>query len=120
MAMNLIAPSMSQTQVTNSSELAINKRCTMKEFAKIMSEHYDMSPKNTNKAITAFLYSIRQVISQGKNITFSGFGTFKVFNRPARTFNHCVTGEKLEIPESNTVRFIIDDRLKKDLVKNTQ
>ena len=57
------------------------------------------------KAIDCVTGSITKELKKGGRITLSGFGTFSVGKRKARTGRNPRTGEKIKIRATKTARF---------------
>jgi len=68
------------------------------------------------KALEAVLESIREALASGESVTLTGFGSFKVSERAARTGRNPQTGEEISIPASKAVKFSVGKMLK-DSVK---
>jgi len=70
-----------------------------------MAEGAGITKAQADKAMDAFLASVKDGLKDGGKITFIGFGTFSVAERKARAGRNPKTGEEIEIPESKTVKF---------------
>lgn len=81
------------------------KNCTKDEFVKRMARHCDMTIKDTDKALKAFLDTVTEVVKEGKKIMFVGFGSFECVHREARKGHNPRTGEPVDIPASKAVKF---------------
>jgi DNA-binding protein HU-beta len=57
------------------------------------------------KAIDSVTDSITKELKKGGRITLTGFGTFSVAKRKARTGRNPQTGEKIKIRAAKTARF---------------
>ncbi len=64
-----------------------------------------LSQADAKKALAAILKVISRALSQGKHVSMTGFGTFSVIARAARTGRNPRTGEPLRIPMGNRVKF---------------
>lgn len=64
------------------------------------------------RALDAVLDSIQETLSKGDGITFTGFGSFKVVQREARTGRNPQTGKKIKIPATKVVKFSAGKNLK--------
>lgn len=56
-------------------------------------------------AVEAFIHSISSALKQGKSVTLTGFGTFTVLKRKARTGVNPATGKKMQIPAKKVPKF---------------
>lgn len=72
--------------------------CTKKEAVNILSVVLD---------------EITGALKKGQDVVLTGFGTFKVVKRKARTGRNPQTGESLQIPARKVVRFKVGADLKK-------
>lgn len=67
------------------------------------------------KTLNAFLASVESsLVSEGK-VTLTGFGTFAVEKRDARTGRNPRTGEAIKIPASKVVKFRAGKNLKESV-----
>lgn len=62
--------------------------------------------------INSTLDVIAEELSYGNSVQFTGFGTFKVTERAARTGRNPKTGASVEIPASRSVKFTPGKTLK--------
>lgn len=81
------------------------------EMAKTLS-----SQKEAKKVLESMLSTITQALKKGDTVTISGFGTFKVSERKARTGRNPQTGKEMIIKPKNVPRFVPGKNLK-DSVK---
>ncbi|MDD4624910.1 MAG: HU family DNA-binding protein [Candidatus Paceibacterota bacterium] len=58
-----------------------------------------------NESIDIILDQITKALSKGDQVTLTGFGTFKVSKRSARTGRNPKTGETLKIPAMSVPKF---------------
>lgn len=64
-----------------------------------------MTKIDAERALNIFLESIQESLVTDKKLTLVGFGTFSVEERQARKGRNPRTGEELDIPASNVVKF---------------
>jgi len=64
------------------------------------------------RAVDAMIDAISQALAAGKKITLTGFGTFMVSQRAARTGRNPKTGETISIPAMKVPRFKAGKALK--------
>ena len=63
-------------------------------------------PKSTVKeCLEAFINTIGSGLKQGKSVALTGFGTFSVMKRKARSGINPVTGKKMTIPAKKVPKF---------------
>jgi len=70
------------------------------------------SRRQVAEIVDTALDMIKQKVSQGQNVTLTGFGTFRRTERGARTGRHVRTGEPIAIPARTGVRFTPGSELK--------
>jgi DNA-binding protein HU-beta len=64
------------------------------------------------QAIDSITDTITKDLKKGGRITLTGFGTFSVANRKARTGRNPRTGQEIRIPASRTAKFTPGKALK--------
>ena len=69
------------------------------------------------KAVNAVFASIQEALVAGEEVQVTGFGTFEVRERPARTAKNPRTGESVEVDASKTPAFKASKALK-DSINN--
>lgn len=75
-------------------------------------------PKSTCKdCLEAFISSVGSALKTGKTIVLTGFGTFSVMKRKARTGVNPSTGKKMQIPAKKVPKFKPGKELKGLVVK---
>lgn len=75
------------------------------EFIEIMSEKAGMTKKDTEIALKAFMESIEEIVENGDEINFVGFGKFGVRERAERTGRNPRTKEEIKIAACKTPYF---------------
>lgn len=76
-----------------------------KEIANKMSKDAGISFIQAEKAFNSMIEGIKNSLKKGKRVTFSGFGSFEVKKRKARTGRNPKTGEVISIPKKKRVKF---------------
>ena len=71
--------------------------------------------KTAKAAVESLLTQIRLALQSGDAVTLSGFGTFKVVERQARTGRNPKTGENIPIPAHRAVKFVPGKTLRDDI-----
>lgn len=72
-----------------------------------------VTKKTANVSLDAILNSITKELKKGKNVTITGFGTFRVSKRAARTgVNPRNPSQKIKIPAMNIPAFKAGKSLK--------
>ena len=82
------------------------------ELINTIAEKGDMTKKDAEKALSAVLESIEEVLVAGEKIQLVGFGTFEVRERAARVGKNPRTNEEIEIPAAKIPAFKAGKMLK--------
>ena len=77
-----------------------------------MAEKAELSKKDSEKALKAFIDVVSEELQKGEKIQLVGFGTFKVSERAARTGKNPQTGAEIKIPASKAPKFKAGKALK--------
>ena len=75
------------------------------EFIASVAEKAEISKKDAEKAVAAFIDTVTAELKAGNKIQMVGFGTFEVKDRPARTGRNPQTKETIQIPASKAPSF---------------
>lgn len=82
------------------------------ELVEAVAKAADLPKATANKAVDAFAMVIGNALKEGDAVVITGFGTFSVRERPARTGHNPKTGEPMEIAASKTPNFKAGKTLK--------
>ena len=82
------------------------------ELIAAMAEKAEISKKDTEKALTAFTNVVADTLVGGDKVAITGFGTFEVKKRAARTGRNPKTGETITISASKSPKFKAGKTLK--------
>lgn len=86
------------------------------ELIAAMAEASNLSKKDCEAALTAFIEVTQTTLKNGDKVQLIGFGTFEVKHREAHMGRNPATGETIEIQASNAPTFKAGQALK-DAVK---
>ena len=75
------------------------------ELVAAMAEKAELSKKDSEKALKAFIDVVSEELKNGGKIQLVGFGTFEVSERAARTGKNPQTGAAIQIPASKAPKF---------------
>lgn len=75
------------------------------ELISQVAEKAEMSKKDAEKAVNAFLAVIEEALARGEKVQLVGFGTFEVRDRAARTGRNPQTGEEIQIAATRVPAF---------------
>ena len=84
---------------------------TKKDLIDAMSKTLN-STKETRAVFDSLISNITAALEKGDSVTLTGFGTFKVSKREARTGRNPKTGEKIKIKAKKVVQFVPGKSLK--------
>lgn len=76
-----------------------------------------LKKKDAEAAATTFIAALEGALASGDRIQLTGFGTFEVKERAARTGRNPHTGEEITIPASKHVSFTAGKSLKESVNK---
>ena len=71
-----------------------------------------VSKKQAAETLNAVLEEITKSLSKGEQVVLTGFGTFKVSKRAARSGRNPKTGATIKIPAMKVARFKVGKSLK--------
>ena len=91
--------------------MSINKS----DLIDMMAKSTKMSKTACKDVLEAFVEAVEKSLKRKKSVVLTGFGTFSVMKRQARTGINPATGKKMQIPSKNVPKFKPGKRLK-DLV----
>lgn len=86
------------------------------ELIEVVVSKSEISKKDVEKVINAFTNVVTDTLVGGDKVTITGFGSFEVVERAARTGRNPQTGESIEIGASKSPKFKAGKALK-DAVK---
>lgn len=87
------------------------------ELVAAIAEETELSKKDSEKALKAFIDVVTEELKKGEKIQLVGFGTFETAKRAARTGKNPQTGKAIEIPACKAPKFKAGKALK-DIVNN--
>jgi len=77
-----------------------------------MAEKSDLSKKDAEKALDAFMDSVEETLSKGEKVQLVGFGSFEVRQRAARKGVNPQTKKEITIPATKVPIFKVGKALK--------
>ena len=89
----------------------MNKTDLINEVAAVIG-----TQKQAKEAVDCVLKAVTDALAKSDSVQISGFGSFKVSERKARTGRNPQTGEAIQIPASRVPRFVAGKALE-DAVK---
>ena len=85
---------------------------TKSELVLEISNGAEVTKKDAEKILNAILENVKNVLKKGDKVSLSGFGTFEVSKRKARTGINPQTGEKIKIKATKVPKFKPSKNLK--------
>ncbi|MDR2531367.1 MAG: HU family DNA-binding protein [Oscillospiraceae bacterium] len=85
---------------------------TKAELVSAVAEKAELTKKDADAAITAFIDSVTEALKKGEKVQLVGFGSFEVRQRAAREGVNPQTQKKIKIPASKTPAFKAGKALK--------
>ena len=82
------------------------------ELINAIAEKAELSKKDADKALKAFVDVVAEELKKGEKIQLVGFGTFEVSERAAREGRNPPTGATMKIAASKTPKFKAGKALK--------
>jgi len=82
------------------------------ELVAAIAEKTELSKKDSEKALKAFIDVVKEELQKEEKIKLVGFGTFEVAERAAREGRNPLTGEKMQIEASKAPKFKAGKALK--------
>lgn len=90
---------------------------TKNELVENVATKTGFTKVDAQKSIDALIDVITQALTKGDKVVFSGFGSFEVRDRAARTARNPQTGEEIKINASKTPAFKAGKSLKEAINK---
>lgn len=85
------------------------------EFVAKIAEKSGLTRKQAEIAVAAFTQTVTEALKDGDKVQLTGFGTFEVKDRPARSGRNPATGETIEIAASKAPVFKAGKGLKEEI-----
>ena len=85
---------------------------TKADLVTSVSKEVKISKASAERAINAFTNSVMKALKKGDKLTLTGFGTFSVAKRKARTGRNPRTGKAMKIAARKVAKFKAGNLLK--------
>lgn len=85
------------------------------ELIAAIAEKTELSKKDSEKALKAFIDVVTEELKKGEKIQLVGFGTFEVIERAARDGRNPQSGAPMSIPASKAPKFKAGKALKDEV-----
>jgi DNA-binding protein HU-beta len=85
---------------------------TKAELIASIGKEAKISKASAEKAVNAFTNAVTKALKKGDKLALTGFGTFSVARRRARTGRNPQTGKEIKIPAARVAKFKAGNLLK--------
>jgi DNA-binding protein HU-beta len=85
---------------------------TKAELIAAVAKEAKIPKVSAEKALNAFTGSVMKALKKGDKLALTGFGTFSVAKRKARTGRNPQTGKEIKIPAARVAKFKAGNLLK--------
>ena len=85
------------------------------DIVKTVAEKADITQTQATKAVDAMTEAIVKALEKGETAVITGFGTFRVSERSARTARNPKTGAKIKLSARKSVGFKVGKAVKEKL-----
>ena len=75
------------------------------ELINAMAEKAELTKVQAKNALEALIAATTDTLKKGGKLSLTGFGTFSVADRKARTVHNPATGKSIKIPAKKVVKF---------------
>ena len=82
------------------------------EFVEVLADRLDVPRAQADRALSSVLEIIAEQLAKGEKVAFTGFGSFEVSERPARTGRNPQTGATIQIAATRVPKFSAGASLK--------
>ena len=82
------------------------------ELVELVASKAGLTKADANRAIDAFLETVKEALVNGNKVPLAGFGTFATSKRSARDGRNPLTGETIHIAARTAVTFKAGNALK--------
>ncbi len=82
------------------------------EFVEALADRMDVSRAQADRALSTVLDLITESMAKGEKVAFTGFGSFEVSSRAARTGRNPQTGATIKIAATKVPKFSAGASLK--------
>jgi len=87
------------------------------DLVAVLADELEVSRKKAEAALNSVLEAVAVELEKGEKVVISGFGTFEVRTRVARSGRNPRTGETITVPEQKTPAFRAGKQLKERVDK---
>jgi len=85
------------------------------ELINALSEETNFSKKDVAKVLASFTRIVERTLKKGGKVSLTGFGTYWISRRPARTGINPATKQRIQLPAISVPRFKPGKHLKEQV-----
>jgi len=104
------------TGTANESPQPAEKKMTTSDLCKIVAEQHDLSQAESKRILATVFDTVADALSKRQQVSVAHFGKFDTYRRKPYKGVNPNTGESMDIPASDRVRFRPYDALKRAVV----
>ncbi|MDR2350844.1 MAG: HU family DNA-binding protein [Deltaproteobacteria bacterium] len=93
---------------------------TKDSIARQISTETGHSAQASSELVDKILDVLKESMEKGNDILITGFGKFKITERPGRTVNNPLTKHQMVVKSRNVVTFRSSAKFRKDINKDTE
>lgn len=82
------------------------------EFIAFIADRHNITQVKAKEIVDTFSDSVTEALGSGKDVSIIGFGNFKVSRVAAKEGRNPRTGEPIQVPAYNQVKFKVGQKLK--------
>ena len=83
-----------------------------KELVEYIADKVNVTKADAERMLDAFMEAVTDTLKKKDSVVLTGFGTFTVSERAARTARNPMTGEPVKIPAKTAPKFKAGKKLK--------
>jgi len=84
-----------------------------KELIERLSKEMTMSKNQTTIVFEEMFAAMSKILAEGETVSIPNFGKFEVYEAPAKKARNPKTGETVDVPAKNKLKFRPSNNLKK-------
>ncbi|MBN6742971.1 integration host factor subunit alpha [Acidithiobacillus sp. MC6.1] len=92
---------------------------TKKDLTDLLSQSIGLTAREGKEVVESFFDHIRAALASGDNVLLSGFGVFRLRDKPSRPGRNPRNGEAFEIAARRVVTFRTSQKMKAKVLNHT-
>jgi len=90
----------------------VTKQVSKSDLVALVAESANLTKADAGRAVDSALFQMAEAFGRGDKVALVGFGTFEVKHRAARSGRNPQTGETVQFPAKNVLKFKPSSALK--------